>query len=243
MGLHLCYELSLPGDVPEVDVARLVAALRERALALPFDRVSESVRLTEEALAGPSPLRGLAYTRLEDVAHVSATLVRAHLWRRRLGVSDEDEYTKVDVPPGVPTVARGFAVAPGRGCEPAAFGVARIAGGRHEPSRWWWHRCCKTQYASVLGDDHLIRCHGSLVELLDAAAALGFDIEVRDETGYWESRDTRQLAEAVAEMNRVVARFAGKLTDAMRDAGGDGKQVKGAIFEHPDFERLEGQGT
>lgn len=240
MGLHLCYELSLAADVPEVDVARLISALRERAVALPFDRVSESVRLTEQALAGPFPLRGLAYERLEDVAHVVAVLTREELYRRRLGVPAEAGYTKVDVPAGVPTVARGFAVALGRGCEPAAFGVAQLVGGGHEPSPWWWHRCCKTQYASVLGDEHLLRCHGSLAELLDAAAALGFDVVVRDEAGYWESRDPRQLAEAVAEMNRVVARFAGKITDAMRDAGADGRQVKGAIFEHPDFERLEG---
>jgi hypothetical protein len=237
MGLHLCYELSLAADVPEVDVARLISALRERALALPFERVSESVRLTERTLAGPLPLRGIAYDRLEDVAHVSAVFTCGGLYRRRLGVLDEG-YARVDVPPGLPTVARAFAVAPGRGCEPAAFGVAQLAGG-HEPSPWWWHRCCKTQYASVLGDHHLMRCHGSLVELLDAASVLGFDVQVRDETGYWASRDPRQLTEAVAEMNRVVARLAGKLTDAMRDAGGDGGLVKGAIFEHPDFERLE----
>lgn len=239
MGLHLCYELSLPAEVPEADVAARVLALRERALALPFDRVSEGVRLSERALAGPSPLRGLAYERLEDVAHVSAVWARAELYRRRLGVPDEDEYTTVDVPPGVPTLAHGFAVAPGRGCEPATFGVAQLSGPDDEPSRWWWHRCCKTQYASVLGEEHLLRCHGSLVALLDAAVALGFEAVVRDETGYWESRDPRQLAESVAEMNRVVARVAGHFTDAVRDAGGDGQQVQSAIFEHPDFERLE----
>jgi hypothetical protein len=238
MGLHLCYELSLPAGVPDVDVGRLVSELRERTLALPFDHVSESVRLTEQALAGPSPLRGLVYTRLEDVVHVSAALVREHLWRRRIGVSAEDEYTRVHVPPGVPTVARGFAIAPGRGCEPASFAVAQLSD--DEPSPWWWHWCCKTQYASVLGDEHLIRCHGSLVQLLDAAVVLGFDVVVRDETGYWKSRDPRQLVDAVAEMNRVVARLAGTFADAMRDAGGDSRQVRGAIFEHPDFERLEG---
>jgi hypothetical protein len=240
MGLHLCYELSLPADVPEADVARLISALRERALDLPFERVSGIVRLTEQALAGPSPLRGLAYERLEDVAQVSATLVRATLYRRQLGAPDEDRATMVEVPADVPIVALGFAVAPGRRCEPASFGVARLTGDDREPSPWWWHWCCKTQYASVLGDDHLMRCHGSLVELLDAAAALGLEVQVRDETGYWASRDPRQLTEAVAEMNRVVARLAGKLTDAMRDASGDSKQVKGAIFEHPDFEQLEG---
>jgi hypothetical protein len=41
------------------------------------------------------------------------------------------------------------------------------------------------------------------------------------------------------EMNRIVAGIAGRLTDAVRDAGDDGRSVGGAIFDHPDFERLE----
>ena len=40
-------------------------------------------------------------------------------------------------------------------------------------------------------------------------------------------------------MNRVVAGFAGAISDPARDAGVDGAQIGGAIFEHPDFERLE----
>ena len=62
---------------------------------------------------------------------------------------------------------------------------------------------------------------------------------VRDEAGYFESRDTTELLQRVAEMNRIVARFAGAFSDAFAEAGGDTKQVQGAIFEHPDFERLE----
>ena len=63
--------------------------------------------------------------------------------------------------------------------------------------------------------------------------------EVHDETGYWESRDADALVERVNDMNRIVARVAGAITDAVRRAGGDSRQLQGAIFEHPDFERLE----
>ena len=239
MGLHLCYDLALPAGATDADAARLVSSLRERALALPFDHVSSVVRLTQDALAGPWPLHGLAFARLEDVAHVAAVFAREELYRRRLALPDDGEaYTPVDVPPDVPTAAHAFAVAPGQGSEPATFGVARLTDG-DAPAPWGWHCCCKTQYASALGDDHLLRCHGSLVALLDHAGALGFEVTVRDETGYWGSRDPRQLVVAVAEMNRVVARFAGAVTDAVRDAGGDSRGVQGVIFEHPDFERLE----
>lgn len=169
---------------------------------------------------------------------MSARLLREDLYRRLLGIP-EDLYTPVAVPPDFGTDAVGFTIAPGHGCEPATIGVARH-GACDSPSRdWWWHACCKTQYASVHGDEHLLRCHGSLVALIDEAALLDFEVTVRDETGYWESRDPRQLVVAVTRMNRLVAKFGGQFTDAVRDSGCDGRQVSGAIFDHPDFERLE----
>jgi hypothetical protein len=65
------------------------------------------------------------------------------------------------------------------------------------------------------------------------------ECDVRDEAGYYESPDTTQLLQRVSEMNRIVARFAGAFSDAFEKAGGAPRQVQGAIFEHPDFERLE----
>lgn len=239
MGLSICFQMALPPGTSDADAAALVSRLHEHALGLPFAHVSSVVRLTEETLAGPWPIHGLAYERLEDVAHVGAVFAREDLYRRRLAPPDDEyEYTPVEVPPELPTVAHAFAVAPGRECEPASFGVARLTDG-DAPATWGWQCCCKTQYASALGDEHLLRCHGALVTLLDAAVALGFEVTVHDEAGYWDSRDPRQLVEAVAGMNRLIARFAGALTDAVRDAGGDSRELRGAIFDHPDFERLE----
>jgi hypothetical protein len=248
MGLHLCYELSLPADRSDGDVLGRVDALRERALALPFDRVSDVVRFDERALAEAPPMRGLAYESLAHVVQLHAGFLRDELYRDWLGLGEEDEYEIVDertrvyrpieAPPNLPTSVVGFAIAPGRGSEPATVALTRLCGPR-TATRWWDHCCCKTQYASALGDEHLLRCHGSLVALLDAAREIGFEVEVRDETGYWESRDPDALVERVNEMNRVVARVAGAITDAVRRAGGDSRQLQGAIFSHPDFERLE----
>jgi hypothetical protein len=90
-----------------------------------------------------------------------------------------------------------------------------------------WHTCCKTQYASVVSDEHLIRCHLSLVSLLEAAAGIGVGVTVRDETHYWETRDTDRLIEEVHRMNRIVAKLAGRLGDAV----GEGFKVGGSIGE------------
>jgi hypothetical protein len=91
----------------------------------------------------------------------------------------------------------------------------------------------------VHGDDNLLRCHRALVAALDAARCIGFDVNVRDETGFWDSRDDAQLLRAVAHMNQLIAGFAGSLTDAARSIGVDSRTISGEIFKHPDFERLE----
>jgi hypothetical protein len=239
MGLSICYELSLPAARPEAEVHALLTRLRDEALALPFSATSELVRLTEHELEGPWPMRGLAFPRLEDVVDVTGRFVRDELYRERVGIVDE--VARVDAPAGLETVLIGFAVAPGKGSEPAAFGLAKI-GAEGESSRWSWHCCCKTQYVSAHGDDHFVRCHTSVVKLLDAAKRLGLDCIVHDEAGYHETRDESQLLQSVGEMNRLVARFAGQFTDAYTAAGGASREVQGEIFRHPDFERLETEG-
>jgi hypothetical protein len=243
MGLHLCYELSLSNECQPARADRQIAALYAAARGLPFAEVSDLVRWHETDLAEPHRLKGLSYERLEDVVHHHARYIGEVLHGALLsGSSPGDDaanlYRSAPVPATLRRTVIGFAVAPGNGSEPASFALQRLG----EPgagSRWWWHCCCKTQYASVLGDEHLLRCHGSLVTLLDRAVDVGFDVVVRDETGFWSSRDTGELLHAVGEMNRVVARFGGAMTDAVRDAGGDSGQVGGAIFRHREFERLE----
>lgn len=236
MGLTIHYELRLPAGELESTVRERLSALRDVALRLPFAGVSELVELSETDLNRPWPMRGLAFPRLEDVVDVASRSERDELYRSHAGLADS-EWSRLNVPVTFPVLAIGFAVAPGPGSEPAALGLetVRPAG----TTRWSWHSWCKTQYASNHGDEHFLRCHGSVIALLDAAMELGFDVSVHDETGYWESRDSAQLLARVAEMNRLIARFAGAFVDKAREAGADSRQVEGAIFEHPDFERLE----
>ena len=227
MGLHLCYELDLARDLSLADVTERVRELHRTAVTLPFDMVGPLVQIKEgESLDNES-----------DSDSGLASFIR-FCAQSRLDPRDPVTDARIDVLPN----AVGFAVNAGEGCETATFGVAWVPPSdedgnrlRGEPYIWHWHGVPKTQYASVLGDDHLIRCHTSLVALLDKAAELGFDVTVRDETHYWETRDTNVLLSEVREMNRIVAHFAGNFHDALREHG----HVGGAIFDHPDFEELE----
>ena len=239
MGLHVCYELSLPVGTPETKVREVLTALREHALTLPFAEVSGLVRFSRRDLEQPSPMRGLSYVELQNVVDITARSVSKELFCESRGIDIDDEaYYRAELTDDVEVVVVGFAVAPGDRSEPASFAVLRLEGGG-VPSRWWWHCCCKTQYASVVSNEHLLKCHRAVVALLDAAKRIGLEATVRDETGFYESRDEAQLVANVAEMNRLVARVAGRFSDAFAEAGGDSRQVQGQIFRHPDFERLE----
>jgi len=227
VGLHLCYELGVPRETSMDEVVERVRQLYRVAVTLSFDRVGPLVRtMPDESLGDPSD----ADSSLANWFRFSAMC--------RLGSRDAVTGARTRLLPK----AAGFVVQPGDYCEAATFGLAWVppededGNSIHgEPHIWHWHAVCKTQYASNLGDDHLIRCHTSLVALLDRAPDLGFEVTVRDETHYWETRDTNVLLAEVREMNRIVAHFAG----AFHDAIGGHAHVDGAIFKHPEFEELE----
>ena len=105
--------------------------------------------------------------------------------------------------------------------------------------RWSWKSFCKTEYASDLtlgGIENFLRCHLSVIHLLDHAKALGILEEVSDEGSYWEKRDVRSLAEEVVRWNQQMAGLAGKMKDLL---GGD---VEAAIMKFQNFEHLEAGG-
>lgn len=106
-------------------------------------------------------------------------------------------------------------------------------------SGWRWSSFCKTQYASdpSLGDvANFVRCHVSIVQLLDHAQSLGVIEEVNDEGGYYEQRDIEALIREVTKWNEAIAGFAGSLKDRI---GGD---LQAAITRFSNFEHLEARG-
>ena len=220
MGLHLNYELRLPPDTPRDRVATLLASLRERAVATSVERVSPMFDLSIDRGAGRDD---------GDAGDRHFLGFYAECVGKPLAEDDAPHFS------GDSQSALGFVVQPGRGSETATFALMRRRAEVGDAEEWFWWCGCKTQYASIVSDEHLIAVHTALVSILDSAIELGFEVEVRDETGYWESRSTVGLLESVAKMNRIIARFAGGLSDAI----GDAHDVRAAIFEHPRFERLE----
>ncbi len=97
---------------------------------------------------------------------------------------------------------------------------------------------CKTQYASLHGWEHFLRCHRTVVELLSFWRTLGIGVRISDDGGYWPRRSEKALRRRLGEMNSVVAAAAG----ALKDSGG-GAAVESPIFQHRQFESLEAAGA
>lgn len=141
-----------------------------------------------------------------------------------------------------------FPVILGEGCEPLWLGLCRYpATVRHDgcdlPTEcsdgWCFQSACKTQYASQQGWEHFRRCHTSAILLISQWTSLGAKLRIVDEGDWWPERSDAILRGKLDEMNGIVAAFAGAMKDA---ADGGGPKVEAAIFEHPQFERLEAEG-
>jgi len=202
VALTIHYELC--SDTPSIRQARkLVEQLRQRALDLPLTTMSDVVDLSGEN-CDPSrrdlddPFRWLLVQTVQHIQH------------------GDQRYNVI------PTRLFAFCTWPADGCEEANFGLCRypkfieIQDPRtSEPRRistgltgWHWSSFCKTQHASNAdfgGVQNFLKCHWSVITILDHAKALGILREVNDQGGYWTNRDMMALAQEVEEWNQMIA--------------------------------------
>ena len=195
MGLTIHYQLH--SETRSVKKVReLVARLRSQALDLPFERVDDLIELTgsecdHQQYGQEHPHRWLLIQAREHVNHPL-----------------HSGYSYIVVP----THVLAFSTWPGKGCEEANFGLCRFPAAieiedplRHGTRRtiptrlvnWHWGSFCKTQYASngeCGGVPNFLRCHLSVIRMLDHARKLGILQNVSDEGGFWEKRDVAALA-------------------------------------------------
>jgi hypothetical protein len=224
MGMTIHYSLQADTRSPQ-KARQFVEELRRKALDLPFKEVGEIV-----------DLRG------QEANHENVDKDHPQNWLLIKAVqyvlSDKHAYSVT------PQRVIAFSTWPGEGCEEANFGLAvyprliEVAGRsiRTALGEWFWSSFCKTQYASnpeCGGVEHFLRCHLSVVKLLDQAAKLGILKEVKDEGDYWQNRDVTALAKEVGDWNSMIAGWAGRLKDAFGDS------VESEIAKYPNFEHLE----
>jgi hypothetical protein len=131
-------------------------------------------------------------------------------------------------------------------------------------SRWSYASFCKTQYSSGAqhgGMPNFVRCHLSVIHLLDRIAQLPtVKVETDDEGKYGRSYytddpwaeervytwhegkyDVKALVEEVGSWNEMIAVTSGAMNDMLK-ASGSPLGMESPISAFPDFERLEFKG-
>ena len=233
MGLTVHYRLH-SDTRSATEARRLVEELRKRALDLPFVEVGQVVELKGDACdyekrGRDDPNRWM--------------LIQAGQYVERENIHYHVEAKHVIA----------FSADPGEGCEQANFGVCLYPAVlaiqdprtghprrlRTELKGWCWSSFCKTQYASGAqygGVPNFLRCHLTVIRLLDHVKQFGILASVSDEGDYWEKRDIKALAQEVGEWNEGMAGLVGKLKDLF------GGNLEAPITEFPDFEHLEAKG-
>ena len=226
MGLTIHYELKSAVASPE-QARELVEQLRQAALDLAMSEVGEVMEFSGAA---------------SDFQTTEDDSLRWLLVQARRVLPMDGAYHFV-----VPTRVFAFSAWPGEECEVANFGLAlypdtieskagALATGL---SGWSWQSFCKTQYASnqnAGGMANFVRCHVTMVRLLDHAKAMGILEAVDDESHFWENRDVKALVETVGQWNRHVAALVGQYKDRL------GGTIVAPITEYPNFEHLEAEG-
>lgn len=221
----------------EAQVHSLIDQLRQRAFDLPFHVVGPLVALNSqtretEAMKPDDPRRRLLMQ--------GATYLE-HTWPG-YGTC---EYRVA------PTRLVAFSTCPGEGCEHARFGLCRYPSTLTVPdprqpqrlqtfrtklSGWQWGSFCKTEYASHPrhgGLEHFLRCHLSVIRVLDAAMELDLLDEVDDESGYWQKRSLHDLARLVGDISTLAAGWVGRIKDAC------GEEFMESFTAGGNYERLE----
>ena len=231
MGLTIHYQLKAKGS--EAKARKLIEALHQQAHDLPFKEVGDIVDLSGDECNydkrdKDDPLRWLL---IQSQGSVSLS----HL-------PGESEYSSRRVSP---TRLIAFTAWPGEGCEESNLGLcqypAAIVDPRHgklktKLSGWRWSSFCKSQYASdprCGGVENFLRCHLTVIAMLDKAKELGCLESASDEGEFYENRNVEALVNEIGSWNQMIAAFGGKLKDVL------GGGIEMPIADYPNFEQLE----
>jgi hypothetical protein len=104
-----------------------------------------------------------------------------------------------------------------------------------------WSSFCKTQYANAPelgGWTNFQRAHLSVLAVLEHMQEIGFTVQVKDESDFWNHRDLAALAKTIGQWDAMIAGWSGILKNAA-EAGG--QEFESPMPGRTDFERLETQ--
>lgn len=187
MGLTIVYTLRTDEEEPAA-IRQLAKKLRDRAAKLPFHSVTDVIGLRDE-----------------QADYRRSTIDDPNWWLLIQAAECLDGDARHI--PAPPCYLIAFTTVPGGGCEPANFGFCKCPRGL---KGWRWSSFCKTEYASRAehgGAMNFMRCHISVIKVLDYARELGIETHFSDPSGYGESRRPEDLLQAAGGWTPRIGSF------------------------------------
>jgi len=209
MGLTIHYTIEFEGTAKQLQ--NKLEKIRQACRDLPFEEVGEveTVRITkalidlwnyyqESCFEG----RTTVEQRNKHFAELGITpwqMVELGEWQQ-----EDNRYWKIVKP----TTMVSLPLLPGEGCESSDLHFQRIKG------KFRCKSFCKTQYA-----EEFVKCHLLVIQLLDMLKEEGFDVDVYDEGGYYDTRNLKVLAKNINESTAMIAGILGSLKSAAEQSG------------------------
>ena len=202
MGLTIHYSIEYEGTTKQLQ--KKLKEVRRICLDLPFQNVGErvnTVKITKEIIQ--------IYERLSQKVNYpnnsKENLAMRDSILKELGTST---CQMAELEEGKPTTIVSLDLLPGEGCESMDLCFQRRDG------KYVCESFCKTQYA-----EEFVQCHLLIIKLLDLLKEKGFEVEVVDEGGYWETRDLKVLAKNLNESTSGILAIGGLIRSGAEQLG------------------------
>lgn len=251
MPLQIVY--SWTHAVDRAGARKLVEAMRDAALKLPFVKVSDII----EEEWGPQQLRDPEREADPDRPRMTDEEFEAVMrrWPGRWFVKHEDD-PDVHMSLIEPVWACYF-IAQLNGCDPVTAGLAEHVDkvkverefsveevSTNLDGKMAWQCKCETMNAFLPGFggfDNFLQQHTTALKFLEDVEKLGLTLDVWDQGKYWETTNVELLRDELERSAAITAHSIGYLKDHLGDEPDLARDMP--LLTHPQFEQLEAKGA
>jgi len=202
MGLTIHYTVEFEGTKEEL--VKKLETFRNFCLDLPFTEVSEvsSIDITQKHIEVFNRLRSqFAYPNnsLQNLAKRDAVMSKMGVTTLQMLEAEDWVTEKTETGRKTyrselkPATLISFKLWAGEGCETTEFNF------KLKDNKWICRSFTKTQYAT-----EFVKCHLLVIRALEYLKDNGFQVNVSDEGGYWETKDLKVLAKNLNEYTSAL---------------------------------------
>jgi hypothetical protein len=215
MGLTINYKITAKNEKQAIEG---LEKLRQRCLDLPFEKVGEVKKkeVTKE-------IQSLWHFLQEQCFYPNNSKENLQKRDKLIETKGLSTWDMVESDNRVGKIVS-FNIWPGEGCE--SCDIRFFIEKNKKPKAEGF---CKTQYSV-----HFLRHHTLVCNMLDIAKEVGFEVEVKDEGEYFETRDIKVLAKNLEAYNGIVLEIGNRIKEVF-----GAKNVESSIDKNQSIIRIK----